>query len=242
MAVLVGTSGWSYDEWVNVLYPRKASSLERLDAYAQKLRSVEVNRTFYGWPRDEVFASWAERLPEGFVLTAKAARDLTHLQTLKDPGPWLERMESGLVRLEEKRGVLLFQLPPYLGRALDRLDSFLGRVPVGQRVCVEFRHPSWNTEETCSVLSRHGAAYCITSGLNLPCIVRATAGFVYVRLHGPDPHHPYTGAYTEADLCWWAKHLGEFAAQGRDVFVYFNNTKDGHAVSNALRLKELTGG
>jgi uncharacterized protein YecE (DUF72 family) len=241
MAVHIGTSGWSYDEWVNVLYPRKASSLERLDAYARHFRTVEVNRTFYGWPAEQVFASWAERLPEGFLVTAKAVRDLTHRQALKDPGPWLERMEAGLVRLGEKRGVLLFQLPPYLGRTVERLDALLALVPTGQRVCVEFRHPSWGTDETFSVLSRHGAACCITSGATLSCAVRTTARLAYVRLHGPDPRHPYTGSYSEADLRWWTDQIGEFAAEGRDVFVYFNNTKDGHAVANALRLKELTG-
>jgi uncharacterized protein YecE (DUF72 family) len=239
MAVHIGTSGWSYDEWVNVLYPRTASSLERLDAYSRRFRTVEVNRTFYGWPSDDTFASWAERLPEGFRVSAKAARELTHRQALKDPGPWLERMESGLARLGAKRGVLLVQLPPYLERNLDRLDALLALVPPGQRVCVEFRHPSWDSDETFAVLSRHGAACCLTRGADLPRAL--TAPLVYIRLHGPDPRHLYTGAYSEANLRWWADQIGIFAAQARDVFVYFNNTKDGHAVANALRLRELTG-
>jgi uncharacterized protein YecE (DUF72 family) len=64
---------------------------------------------------------------------------------------------------------------------------------------------------------------------------------VYVRLHGPHPQHLYTGSYSEADLRWWADRIGDWRAQGRDVFAYFNNDDQGFAVQNALRLKELTG-
>jgi uncharacterized protein YecE (DUF72 family) len=150
-------------------------------------------------------------------------------------------MESGLERLREMRGVLHFQLPPHFGCDLDRLDRFLGVVPSGRRVSVEFRHPSWDREETFSVLARRGAAYCVTSGANLPCVLRATASFVYVRLHGPDQDHLYAGSYPEADLLWWADRIDEWRSQRRDVFAYFNNDGHGHAVRNALRLRELIG-
>ena len=240
MAVHIGTSGWSYDHWVDVLYPRGASSLERLDAYARAFGSVEVNNTFYRWPKDDVFETWRGRLPADFVVSVKASRGLTQFRKLNDPGPWLARMESGLTRLVEKRGVLLFQLPPHFGIDLGRLDRFLEEV-AGWRVAVEFRHPSWDVEDTFEVLARHGAAYCVTSGANLPCVLRATAAFVYVRLHGPDHQHLYAGSYSEADLRWWADRIGEWRSQGRDVFAYFNNDGHGHAVRNALRLRELTG-
>src|SRR5947209_4538943 len=179
MAVFIGTSGWSYDHWVDVLYPRKASSLARLDAYAREFRTVEVNNTFYRWPKDEVFTTWHDRLPDGFVVSAKASRGLTQFRKLNDPRPWLDRMEAGLSRLKEKRGVTLFQLPPHFPRDLDRLDRFLGALPAEHRAAVEFRHPTWDADETYSVLERHGAAYCVTSGANLPCVLRATAPFVF---------------------------------------------------------------
>ncbi len=241
MAVLIGTSGWSYDHWVGVLYPREASSLERLDAYTRRFQTVEINNTFYRWPKDEVFSTWHDRLPERFVVSAKASRGLTQFRKLNDPAPWLERMESGMRRLGEKRGVLLSQLPPHFGRDLDRLDHFLGVIPSGQRVAVEFRHPSWDTEETFAILERRGVAYCVTSGANLPCLLRATARFVYVRLHGPDPQHLYAGSYSESDLRWWADRISEWRSQDRDVLAYFNNDGHGHAVRNALRLRELVG-
>jgi uncharacterized protein YecE (DUF72 family) len=108
------------------------------------------------------------------------------------------------------------------------------------RVCLEFRHPSWHQETTFERLAAHGAAYCVMSGANLPCILRATAGFVYVRLHGPDHHHSYAGSYSDDELRWWSDRIGEWQAMGRDVFVYFNNDGGGNAVRNARMLTEMT--
>jgi uncharacterized protein YecE (DUF72 family) len=84
-------------------------------------------------------------------------------------------------------------LYPRQASSLERLDRFLNLVPSGQRVSVEFRRSTWNTEDTFAVLERHDAAYCVTSGANLPCVLRATASFVFVRFHGPDQQHPYAG-------------------------------------------------
>jgi uncharacterized protein YecE (DUF72 family) len=109
------------------------------------------------------------------------------------------------------------------------------------RVTVEFRHDSWHTEGVFALLEHHGAAYCITSGAHLPCILRATAPFVYVRMHGPDHHHLYGGSYSDEDLRWWADRIGEWRNSGTDVFVYFNNDGFGNAVRNAFSLREMLG-
>ena len=79
------------------------------------------------------------------------------------------------------------------------------------------------------------------SGAGLPCILRATAPFVYVRMHGPDHQHLYGGSYSDDDLRWWAGRIFEWQAAGRDVFVYFNNDGGGNAVRNALTLRGLLG-
>jgi uncharacterized protein YecE (DUF72 family) len=241
MAIHVGTSGWSYRHWEGIVYPREASSLERLDAYARLFATVEVNNTFYRWPRDEVFATWRDRVPPGFLVSAKASRGLTQFRKLGDPAPWLARMDGGLRQLGGKLGVLVAQLPPQFPIHLDRLAAFLPLVPPGVRLAVEFRHPSWHVEETYRLLEQHGAAYCVMSGANLACILRATAPFVYVRLHGPDYQHLYAGSYADDDLRWWADRLREWEAQGREVFVYFNNDGHGFAVRNAQTLRAILG-
>ena len=214
MAVHIGTSGWSYDHWVDVLYPRQASSLERLDAYARRFRTVEVNNTFYRWPKDEVFATWRERLPEGFVVSAKASRGLTQFRKLNDPRAVARADGVGPGPPGREAGRAALPAPAALPVDLDRLDRFLGVVPSGQRCGRGVPPPDLGRRGDLRVLERHGAAYCVMSGANLPCVLRATAGFVYVRLHGPDHHHLYAGSYSEDDLRWWADRIGEWRSPG----------------------------
>jgi uncharacterized protein YecE (DUF72 family) len=202
---------------------------------------VELNASFYRWPRDTSFASWRRRLPDGFAMSVKAPRGLSHGKKLYAPEVWLERISRCWHELGDKRAVLLVQLPPQLARDDARLEYFLAKVPPWIRVAVEFRHPGWDHPDIYELLERHGAAYCIMSGANLPCILRATASFVYVRMHGPDHQHLYGGSYSDADLGWWADRIREWDAGGRDVFVYFNNDGGGNAVRNAESLRWIVG-
>lgn len=241
MTAFIGTSGWSYDHWHGVLYPHGTPASARLDTYVQRFDTVELNASYYRWPADRTFASWRRRLPAGFLLGVKAPRGLTHFKRLYEPEPWLERIGRGLEALGERRGVLLVQLPPGLAYDHARLAYFLAQLPPGRRAAVEFRHESWHRDETFDLLAQHGVAYCVMSGANLPCILRATAPFVYVRLHGPDHRHLYAGSYSDDDLRWWADRFREWEDQGRDVFAYFNNDGGGHAVRNALTLRRLLG-
>ncbi len=239
MAVHIGTSGWSYAHWDGVLYPPGLPTAHRLDHYAREFRTVELNASYYRWPADAAFANWRRRLPATFILSVKAPRALTHAKRLYAPESWLARIARGLTRLGSRAGVLLVQLPPSAAFDRARLAYFLQCVPVGMRVAMEFRHPSWHQDTTFGLLQEHGAAYCVMSGANLPCILRATAGFVYVRLHGPDHHHMYAGSYGDDELRWWSDRIGEWQAMGRDVFVYFNNDGSGNAVRNARTLREM---
>ncbi|HEY0780048.1 MAG TPA: DUF72 domain-containing protein [Gemmatirosa sp.] len=241
MAVHIGTSGWSYTHWTGVLYPEGILPRERLGYYVARFATTELNSSYYRWPRDAAFARWAKRLPPGFVMSVKAPGLLTHVRRLYAPERWTDRLARGLERLGERRGVLLVQLSPEFPVDEARLAYFLGRLPAGLPVAVEMRHPSWHCERVWALLREHGASYCVMSGAGLPCVLRATARVVYVRLHGPDPHDLYAGSYSEADLRWWAARLREWADKGHEVFAYFNNDGEGHAVRNAARLRALVG-
>jgi uncharacterized protein YecE (DUF72 family) len=241
MSIHVGTSGWSYRHWEGVLYTEGLEPRARLNVYTKVFGTVEVNSTFYRWPRAQTFARWRDASPEGFVWTVKAPRALMHAARLYAPERWLGEVWKGLGRLGTKLGVLLVQLPPGLALDLARLGYFLSVVPGGLRVAVEFRHESWHREEVFRLLERWGAAYCVMSGARLPCVLRATAPFVYVRLHGPDREHLYAGSYSDDDMRWWAARVGEWAAAGLDVYAYFNNDGGGNAVRNAATLKWMLG-
>ncbi len=241
MAIHIGTSGWSYDHWHGVLYPHGSPVRDRRAHYVSRFSTVELNASFYRWPRDTTFANWRRQLPPGFLLAVKAPRGLTHAKKLYSPEVWIERIARCWHELGDKRAVLLVQLPPGMQRDDARLDYFLSRMPGWVPVAVEFRHPSWEHDDVFRLLERHGAAYCIMSGANLSCILRATASVVYIRMHGPDHGFLYAGSYSDDDLAWWADRIREWERDGRDVFVYFNNDGGGNAVRNALTLKGMLG-
>ncbi|MET3951627.1 uncharacterized protein YecE (DUF72 family) [Arthrobacter sp. UYEF36] len=166
---------------------------------------------------------------------------MTHGKKLYSPEVWIERIARCWHELGEKRAVLLVQLPPGFARDDARLAYFLTALPDWIRVSVEFRHTSWDAPEVYTLLERHGAAYCVMSGAGLPCVLRATAPFVYLRLHGPDWEHLYGGSYSDDELRWWADRIREWQAAGKEVFVYFNNDGGGNAVRNAVALRDLLG-
>lgn len=239
MTAHIGTSGWSYDHWDGVLYPHGLPPRQRLEYYVRRFSTVELNASFYRWPREATFASWNRRLPPGFLLTVKAPRGLTHAKKLYAPEVWIERISRCWHELGDKRAVLLVQLPPAMGRDDARLDYFLGALPDWIRVAVELRHPSWDSPDVYALLERHGAAYCVMSGAGLPCVLRATADIVYVRLHGPDQAVLYGGSYPDEDLRWWSDRIREWEGSNREVFVYFNNDGGGNAVRNADTLRGM---
>lgn len=237
--VRIGTSGWSYDHWRDVLYPPGTPSGRRLEAYTEVFDTVELNSSFYHWPRAATFAGWRDRVPEGFLFTVKAPRGLTHARQLRDPDVWMPRLAEGMDALGDRAGFLLFQLAAQVERDDERLDALLRVVPNGVRAAVELRHPSWNDDDVFAVLEHHGATYCVMSGAGMPCVPRATTDAVYVRLHGPDPERLYVGSYSDAALRRWAERIGQWRSDGHDVVAYFNNDGGGAAVRDALRLREF---
>jgi len=239
MTIYIGTSGWSYDHWDGVFYPQGTPQRDRLAYYVQHFPTVEINSTYYHWPADSTFVSWRRRVPQHFRITIKAPRGLTHGARLYAPEAWLGRISRSLHALDGACGVLLVQLPPDMQYDPARLSYFLGQLPRWMQVALEFRHPSWHQDAVFELLERHGAAYCVMSGAQLPCMLRATAPFVYVRLHGPDPHSMYAGSYADDQLQWWAERLREWQGMGREVFVYFNNDGYGNAVRNARTLRAI---
>jgi uncharacterized protein YecE (DUF72 family) len=222
-----------------VLYSAGTSPAQRLGVYTQEFDTVELNASHYRWPRNATFASWRRRLPPGFKMSVKAPRGLTHAKRLYEPEVWLDRIAGSWHELYDKRAVLLVQLAPSMERDDERLGWFLDRVPWWVQVAVEMRHASWHDDEVFRLLERHQAAYCVMSGAGLPCVLRATAPFVYVRLHGPSPDWLYGGSYSDEDLAWWADRLREWESSGLEVYAYFNNDGEGNAVRTSRRLREL---
>ncbi len=135
----------------------------------------------------------------------------------------------------------MLQLPPDFERDDVRLDHFLTHLPDWIHAAVEFRHPSWIDESVFALLEKHAAAYCIMSGPGLPCVLRTTAGFVYLRMHGPEGDALYAGSYSDEELDLWAQRIRCWLDTGHEVYVYFNNDGGGNAARNAETLRFLLG-
>ena len=162
--VRIGTSGWSYDHWDGVLYPPGLPVRKRLARYVEVFDTVELNASFYRWPRDATFEGWRTRLPQGFTMSVKAHRGLSHFRRLSNPEPWADRIERCQRALGDRREAVLVQLHPDLHRDDARLEHFLDVVPDWVRVAVEMRHPSWHDPHVYEILERHRAAYVVISG------------------------------------------------------------------------------
>ncbi|WP_094289102.1 DUF72 domain-containing protein [Mycobacterium lehmannii] len=242
MVIRIGTSGWSYDHWKDVLYPAGLPTANRLARYVEEFDTVELNASFYRWPKDSAFAGWRQRLPDGFTMSVKAQRGLTHYRRLREPEPWVERFDRCWELLGDRSEALLVQLHPELERDDARLEHFLKLMPDHIPVAMELRHPSWDDPAVYALLERHRAAYVVMSGAGLRCVPRATSELVYVRMHGPDQDSMYAGSYPDDALGHWADRISGWESEGRRTLVYFNNDLGGHAVWNAQTLKAMLAG
>lgn len=235
----IGASGWHYKHWLGPFYPKNLRPPDFLDFYARRLRTVEINNSFYRLPKAETFAAWRDGSPPGFCFAVKASRFITHMKKLTDPVSSSEKFFQALHSLEPKVGPILFQLPPRFPANPARLADFLEAMPPRHRYTFEFRDESWFRSDVYEILERHNAALCAYDFDLRQSPVVETADFAYVRLHGP--HGRYRGAYDEAALRQWADRISAWTQSGRDAYCYFDNDDSGFAVHNAIRLQELLG-
>ncbi|HUU58257.1 MAG TPA: DUF72 domain-containing protein [Phycisphaerae bacterium] len=231
----IGTSGFTYDHWREVFYPVAVPKRAWLEHYCEHFDTVEINASYYHMPRPNVCESWRRRSPEGFRFVMKLNGLITHRRRLADCGEPLASFLEAVDRLEEKLGPILVQLPPRFSADPQRLAAFLEICPERHRWAVEFRDPSWLCEEVYAVLRAHNAALVVHDLIqDHPRVL--TAGWTYLRFHGPGGHD---GCYTEQMLRGVAGRIRKHLRAGRDTYVYFNNDLGGHAVNNARRLKQL---
>ncbi len=236
----IGASGWVYIDWRGGFYPEDLPAKDRLRYYASQFATVEINASFYRTPSPTAFAKWRADTPPGFVFTAKAHRFLTHRKRLTDPGDGLEQFYRDNVEpLGPKLEVVLFQSPPRFRADPARLAKYLTLLRPSWRYAFEFRDHSWHAPPIYELLEAHGCAFCVYELGGFLSPLQVTADFVYARLHGPDER--YKGSYSDAQLQVWAERTGGWLADGRDVYLYFDNDEKAYAARDAKRLREAIG-
>lgn len=232
MAIWAGTSGFSYKEWKGSFYPEECSPKEMLTYYASKLPAVEINSTFYRLPKVSVIESWADQVPADFRFSIKASRRITHQKRLKDAADETAYLLETTAALNERLGVILFQLPPFLRKGIERLAGFLELIPEGLRAAFEFRHDSWFDDEVYDALRRHGCALCIAdTGGKVDTPLVSTTDWGYLRLRRSD--------YDEGDLALWAERVSDLGWS--ETFAFFKHEDAGSGPRLAARFLELCG-
>jgi len=233
----VGTSGYQYDHWKRLFYPKELSKKHWFAHYAQHFDTVEINNTFYRLPSAQAFDAWRQQAPPEFCYVLKFSRYGSHLKRLKDPRATIQRFLQVARRLKKFLGPILVQLPPNWNVDTDRLQEFLKAAPRSRRWAFEFRDPSWLCEEVFAILQKYNAALCIHDMIaDHPR--RITADWVYLRFHGNHYSSSYSHQILKAQARWIKQRLGD----GQDVFAYFNKDAQGYAVDNAIQLKQYVRG
>lgn len=261
---LVGISGWTYPPWRGEFYPKGLPHRRELEYVADRLRTVELNGSFYALQRPSSYRAWHDQTPDEFVFAVKGGRFITHLKKLAGVEVALANFfSSGVLALGAKLGPILWQLPPSLGYDRDRLASFFAQLPrsTGEaawlarrhddrmkdraffdiaddrpmRHALEVRHKSFLDPGFLPLLREHGIAVVVADTAGRwPLIREVTADFVYVRLHGDV--ELYVSGYTDEALSAWATTIRGWTAAGHDVYVYFDNDTKVRSPFDAMSL------
>ncbi|ASU35092.1 DUF72 domain-containing protein [Mucilaginibacter xinganensis] len=218
------------------------NNCSRLQYYAANLNSIEINSSFYKLPMPSTVSKWADSVPENFKFTFKLWRNITHNKQLAFNAKDVTRFMDVISRGVSKKGCILVQFPPKVTIAqteqLTHLLSLLTQANKTQQwhVAVEFRHRSWYNDEVYELLSSFDAGMVLQDmpASPSPQVITA-AGFVYLRFHGPEGN--YKGSYADELLYEYAQYVSEWQEEGRDVYVYFNNTA-GDAWNNLCTLAD----
>ncbi len=242
--ILLGTSGWSYREWIGPFYKKKEKSM--LSAYSKVFKTVEIDSTFYRYPSKGMAMGWLKYSPTDFVFVAKLPKLITHEKKLDldkgvedDLERFCELMEP--LHLNGKLACLLIQLPPRFRFDLDLLESFFKIMPTNIKFAVEFRDLSWMRDETWRLLRKYEVAYTIVDEPLLPPEVQITSKIAYFRWHGKGTRPWYNYRYGVNELKPWVPRVKEVANRVENVYGYFNNHYHGYAVENCLQVLEMLG-
>src|SRR3982075_3034691 len=236
--IRIGCSGWSYPHWRKRFYPEKMPTREHFAFYARHFNTAEPKNPFYRQPPGERFEAWRDQAPPGFLFAVKGSRYVTHIKRLAVEKKSIDLVVDAALGLGDKLGPILFQLQANFHADLERLERFVGMLPTDVRFTLEFRHDSWLVPEVFELLRSHRIALCIPDHPKMPKSFEITSDFTYIRMHLP----PSGLGYGERALQPWAGRVFEWRSRQLDVFVYFNNDMEGHAIKDAKTLLSLVAG
>lgn len=233
----IGCSGFHYREWKTVFYPPKLAQKNWFGFYRQNFSTVELNLTFYNFPKTEGLQKWYQNSPADFLFTVKAPRQITHYKQFNDCDRLLDDF-YGTIRegLKEKLGAVLFQFPPQRAFTEAYLEKIICRMQNEFTNVLEFRNASWWNAYVYNELAKHNLTFCSMSYPGLPEEVITNTKTIYYRFHGVP--ELYRSKYAE-DFLHNVYRAIIRQKNLKQAFIYFNNTAEAHAIQNAREFQRF---
>jgi uncharacterized protein YecE (DUF72 family) len=252
--ILVGTSGYSFADWVGPFYPESWPKGQMLDYYKNHFHTVEINSTYYRIPHPTVFYNIAKKVPDDFEFMVKTHQSFTHVR--KDLEENLQAFEQALKPLVDSNKLkgYLAQFPWFFKYSPQNLQylldskKYFGNI----QLYAEFRHASWDRPEVYSSLQENGIGFCSVDEPRLeglfPPRAEATTDTGYIRFHGrntidwwqPRPNSDrYNYSYKKEELADWIKKIEKLREKTDKIYLFFNNCHLGQAVHNAKMMMEM---
>jgi uncharacterized protein YecE (DUF72 family) len=231
--IWLGTSGFAYKEWRPIFYPADLSDKHFLQYYGSRFNSVEIDYTFYRMPTAKTIDAWRTATPSGFRFCLKASQQITHRERLRVPSSALEYLLGVVTGLDNRLGLILYQLPPFFKCDIPKLEMFLAVLPRGMHSAFEFRHDSWFVDEVFRLLEKYGVGLCIHDADDHTTPLKMTAPFTYVRLRRSE--------YTPELRSEWQERMRSWSRDGIEVFAYIKHEDNPNAPLIALEFAQGLG-
>ena len=252
--ILVGTSGYSYDDWVGPFYPVGTARQDFLSLYAREFPVVELNFSYYHQPNPRMLERMAAGTPSGFTFALKAHRSMTH----EIGETWekdIDRFRAGLQPLADagRLAAVLLQFPysfAYTPDSRSRLAMLCEKLE-GLPLAVEFRKSEWLKEQVFGGLRKRGVSLVSVDEPDLPKLLppttETTGPFGYVRFHGRNKEAWWTGdnasrydyLYNSGELEEWVQRIKLIMERVPLLLLFFNNHWRGNAAQNAREMRRL---
>lgn len=233
----IGTSGYHNYSWKNKFFPPSLSQTKWFEFYARFFNTLELNSTFYRFPRLKTLQNWYDKAPDDFMFSAKVPKFVTHYNRFKDTRTMMDDFYGVIGEgLKDKLGCVLFQLPPSLQYSDELIDQIVFNTNAPFTNVIEFRHVSWWNQRVYNKLASHNLIFCGHSYPKLPDDVIINSETAYYRFHGVP--RLYYSQYKN-DL---VETVGNDLLNNKNLktaYVYFNNTASLSALNNAFHLKQM---
>ncbi len=242
--IKIGTSGFSYKDWLGNFYPQFIPPKDFLFFYSKQLPVVELDVTFYRIPTAQMIDRWISVTPDNFRFAAKFPQIVTHEGSIE------QRIENARLFIDvmrpmkEKLGPLLLQFPySFKPESWPLLEKLIACLPDDLKFAVEIRNKSWLSDKLFDFLSSRNIALCQIEHAWMPRISKTTADFMYLRFLGDrkqiSDDYSYIRIERDSELDWWSNLVNEKSSQMTDIYSFFNNHFSGHAPTTADKFKNL---